>query len=256
MRGKIHMLEFRVNLVQSGTRHSQHLRCLLRNVSTSKQLRSDELVVHRDNPENNPKTPFEFSEANLNRLCAIIQNYPEGAQRSALGAALDLVQRQIGWIPISAMHKVAEILSLPRMRVYEFATFYTMCKRRNRGKFNVKVCVTTPCMIRGSDIILQAVEVATKCKTGGLSEDGVFGVDIVQCQGACANAPVMVVNDDYYEDLTLDNVYEIINALKAGCIPPQGPQSGRFCAEPCCGQASLLEPPPAPGFKLQPALAK
>ncbi|XP_068626477.1 NADH dehydrogenase [ubiquinone] flavoprotein 2, mitochondrial-like [Battus philenor] len=231
------------------------MKCIARKISISQQHRSEELFVHRDSPDNNPCTPFEFSQPNMTRLNALIKNYPEGAQRSAVGAALDIVQRQIGWIPISAMHKVAEILSMPRMRVYEFATFYTMCKRRFRGKFNVKVCVTTPCMIRGSDMILEAVESATGCHTGGLSEDGLFGVDIVQCQGACANAPVVVVDDDYFEDLTIHNICEIIRVLKCGGIPQPGPQSGRFVAEPICGLTSLLVEPPGPGYKLQPALA-
>ncbi|CAG4978530.1 unnamed protein product [Parnassius apollo] len=230
------------------------IQILLRNLSTSKILCSDDLFVHRDNSDNNPNTPFEFTEANLTRLKAIIQNYPEGAQRSALGAALDIVQRQIGWIPISAMHIVAEILSIPRMRVYEYATFHTMAKRRYRGKFNIKVCVTTPCMIRGSDEILQAVEVATKCIEGGLSDDGLFGVDTVQCQGACVHAPLLVIDDDYFEDVTVNDVYSIIQTLRNGCIPPPGPQSGRYGAEPACGLTTLLEPPPPPGYGLQKAL--
>ncbi|XP_013194157.2 NADH dehydrogenase [ubiquinone] flavoprotein 2, mitochondrial [Amyelois transitella] len=188
------------------------------------------------------------------RIAAIIQNYPEGAQRSALGACVDIVQRQIGWVPISAMHKIAEILSMPRMRVYEWCTFYTMTKRRYRGKYNVKVCVTTPCMLRGSDIILQAVEQATCCCAGSLSDDGMFGVDKVECAGACANAPVLVIDDDYYEDVTVCDVQNIIQTLKCGGIPPPGPQSGRFSCEPICGLTSLCECPPGPGFGIQPAL--
>ncbi|XP_045498028.1 NADH dehydrogenase [ubiquinone] flavoprotein 2, mitochondrial-like [Colias croceus] len=227
---------------------------MLRQFSSSKSLRSEELYVHRDSKDNHAGTPFEFTEANLTRLCAIIQNYPVGCERSALGAALDIVQRQMGWIPISAMHRVAEILNVPRVRVYEWATFYTMCKRRYRGKFNIKVCVTTPCMLRGSDVILQAVEEATCCSVGGLSADGMFGVDTVQCQGACANAPVVVVDDDYYEDVTVCDVYNIIQILKCGGIPPWGPQSCRFVAEPSAGLTSLLECPPPPGYGLQPAL--
>ncbi|CAH0695254.1 unnamed protein product [Spodoptera exigua] len=153
-----------------------------------------------------PKSRDEMSSQCLAQKCctheeriqAIVQNYPEGSQVSAISMAMDIVQRQIGWIPISAMHKVAELLSMPRMRVYEWATFYTMCKRTYRGKFNVKVCKTLPCMLRGSDIILQAVVDATGCPVGGLSEDRMFGVDLVECQGACANAPVVVIDDDYY----------------------------------------------------------
>ncbi|KAL4712703.1 hypothetical protein ACJJTC_008000 [Scirpophaga incertulas] len=142
---------------------------LLRNLSTTMRVRSEELFVHRYSPDNNPNTPFEFTKHNKARIEALIQNYPDGAQRAALGPILDIVQRQIGWVPISAMHKVADILRIPRVRVYEWATFYTMIKRRSRGKYNVKVCVTTPCMIRGSDCILKAVEDVTCCSVGGLS---------------------------------------------------------------------------------------
>ncbi|XP_050554680.1 NADH dehydrogenase [ubiquinone] flavoprotein 2, mitochondrial-like isoform X1 [Spodoptera frugiperda] len=225
-----------------------------KNIYTTPRLSSDMLLVHRDSKENNSKIPFQFTEANMKRIQALVQNYPEGSQMSAVSMALDIVQRQIGWIPISAMHKVAEILSMPRMRVYEWATFYTMCKREYRGKFNVKVCKTLPCMLRGSDIILQAVEDATCCKVGGLSEDKMFGVDLVECQGACANAPVVVIDDDYYEDLTVCDIYNIIQTLRCGGIPPCGPQSGRFAAEPCCGLTSLLTCPPPPGYCIQRAL--
>nr|XP_021189800.2 NADH dehydrogenase [ubiquinone] flavoprotein 2, mitochondrial [Helicoverpa armigera] len=227
-----------------------------RKVSTTPQLLSDQLVVHRDTPDNNPDIPFQFTEANMKRLTALVQNYPEGSQVSAISMAMDLVQRQIGWIPISAQHKIAELLSMPRMRVYEWATFYTMCKRTYRGKFNVKVCKTTPCMLRGSDIILRAVEEATCCCVGSVSPDKMFGVDLVECQGACANAPVLVVDDDYYEDVTVSDVYNIIQTLKSGGIPPCGPQSGRYAAEPACGLTTLLTCPPPPGYCVQPALFK
>ncbi|CAH0592513.1 unnamed protein product [Chrysodeixis includens] len=225
-----------------------------RALSTTPKLLASELVVHRDTEDNNPCIPFQFTEANMKRLVALVQNYPEGSQRSAISGALDLVQRQMGWIPISAMHKVAEILSMPRIRVYEWATFYTMCKRRYRGKYHVKVCKTLPCMLRGSDIILRTVEEATCCTVGGLSPDKMFGVDLVECQGACANAPVIAIDDDYYEDLTVNDVYNIIQTIKCGNIPPAGPQSGRFAAEPACGQCSLLDCPPGPGYCVQQSL--
>ncbi|KAJ0182478.1 hypothetical protein K1T71_001847 [Dendrolimus kikuchii] len=223
-------------------------------ISSSMTLGSEELNVHRDSKDNNEKTPFEFTEANMTRIAALIQNYPEGAQRAVVGAALDIAQRQIGWIPISAMHKVAEILNIPRIRVYEWTTFYTMNKRHFKGKFHIKVCITTPCMIRGSDIILAAVEEATCCCAGSVSADGMFGVDTVECAGACVNAPVMVVDDDYFEDVNVCDVYNIIQTLRCGGIPKAGPQSGRFACEPGCGLTSLCEYPPPPGYGLQPAL--
>ncbi|XP_030037378.1 NADH dehydrogenase [ubiquinone] flavoprotein 2, mitochondrial isoform X1 [Manduca sexta] len=213
-----------------------------------------ELSVHRDSVDNNANTPFEFTEANMMRIAALIQNYPVGAQKAAVGACLDIVQRQMGWIPISAMHKVAEILSMPRMRVYEWVSFYTMNKRHFRGQFHIQVCTTTPCMLRGAEEILDAVEQSCCCCAGGLSADGMFGVDIVECQGACVNAPMFVVNDDYYEDVDASDVYNIIQTLRCGGIPPPGPQNGRFAAEPLCGLTSLCGPPPPPGHGLQDAL--
>lgn len=111
---------------------------------------------------------------------------------------LDLAQRQHGWLPISAMHKVAEILNLPRMRVYEVATFYTMFNRRPMGKYHVQICTCTPCWLRDSDSIVEAVTKTTNCELGGTSADKLFTISEVECLGACANAPMFQVNDDYY----------------------------------------------------------
>jgi len=111
---------------------------------------------------------------------------------------LDLAQRQHGWLPISAMHKVAEILDVPNMRVYEVATFYTMFNRKPMGKYHVQICTCTPCWLRDSDSIVNAVTKATNCELGGTSADKLFTVSEVECLGACANAPMFQVNDDYY----------------------------------------------------------
>lgn len=111
---------------------------------------------------------------------------------------LDLAQRQHGWLPLSAMHRVAEILNVPRMRVYEVATFYTMFNRNPMGKYHIQICTCTPCWLRDSDSIVNAVTEAARCKLGGTSEDKLFTVSEVECLGACANAPMFQVNDDYY----------------------------------------------------------
>lgn len=111
---------------------------------------------------------------------------------------LDLAQRQHGWLPISAMHKVAEILEVPHMRVYEVATFYTMFNRKPMGKYHVQICTCTPCWLRDSDSIVKAVTTATNCEIGGTSADKLFTISEVECLGACANAPMFQVNDDYY----------------------------------------------------------
>ncbi|KAG6462533.1 hypothetical protein O3G_MSEX013321 [Manduca sexta] len=226
-----------------------------RSLQTTSALQHDSLFVHRDTPEDNSSIPFEFSPANQKRIDALLAIYPEGHKRGAMIPLLDLAQRQNGgWLPISAMHKVAEILNLPRMRVYEVATFYTMFIRRPIGKYHVQVCTTTPCWLRGSDAVLKAIVEATGCQVGGNSPCGKFSVSEVECLGACVNAPMVQVNDDYYEDLTVEDTKEIIEKLKKDEKPKPGPRSGRFAAEPLGGLTSLTEEPTGPGYGLQDAL--
>lgn len=111
---------------------------------------------------------------------------------------LDLAQRQQGWLPISAMHKVAEVLGLPNMRVYEVATFYTMFLRKPTGTYHVQVCTTTPCWLKGSDEILDACKRKLGIGVGETTKDMKFTISEVECLGACVNAPMIAVNDDYY----------------------------------------------------------
>ncbi|XP_009579050.1 PREDICTED: NADH dehydrogenase [ubiquinone] flavoprotein 2, mitochondrial [Fulmarus glacialis] len=206
------------------------------------------LFVHRDSPENNPDTPFEFTPENQKRIEAIINNYPGGHKSAAVMAVLDLAQRQHGWLPISAMNKVAEILEMPPMRVYEVATFYTMYNRRPVGKYHIQVCTTTPCMLRDSDSILEAIKKKLGIKVGETTPDKLFTLIEVECLGACVNAPMVQINDNYYEDLTPKDIEDIIDELKAGKVPKPGPRSGRFSCEPAGGLTSLTEPPKGPGF--------
>jgi NADH dehydrogenase (ubiquinone) flavoprotein 2 len=215
---------------------------------------SDNLFVHRDTPEDNPNIPFEFTEENKKRVKAIMNIYPEGHKRGAMIPLLDLAQRQQGWLPISAMHKVAEILGLPNMRVYEVATFYTMFLRKPTGKYHIQVCTTTPCMLCGSDEILNAVKSKLGIGVGQTTKDKKFTISEVECLGACVNAPMFAVNDDYYEDLTVEDTIEILDALKNDKQPKAGPRSGRFASEPKTGLTSLTSDPPGPGFGLQAGL--
>jgi len=206
------------------------------------------LMIHRDTNENNSETPFEFSEENKNRANAIMSIYPEGHKRAAVIPLLDLAQRQNGgWLPISAMHHVAEFIGMPRMRVYEVATFYTMFMRNPVGKYHVQICTTTPCWLRGSDEILKAIKENLNIKVGETSADKMFTLSEVECLGACVNAPMVQINDDYYEDLTEKDMHEILEDLKAGKKPPAGPRSGRYAAEPFGKLTSLIEKPPGPG---------
>lgn len=188
---------------------------------------------------------FKFTPENHKRAQEIISRYPPGHQAAAVIPLLDLAQRQHdNWLPLKAMNYVAEMLKMPRMRVYEVATFYTMFNRAPVGKHFVQVCTTTPCQLRGSDEVYELCKELTK-------GDSDFKVVEVECLGACVNAPMMQINDDYYEDLTLDNVKDIIQKLKAGKKPKVGPYSGRYTCEPKDGLTSLTSPPPPAGFKVR-----
>ena len=144
---------------------------------------------------------------------------------------------------------------MPRMRVYEVATFYTMFMRNPVGKFHVqvlyftkynrtsvscKVCTTTPCWLRGSDEIMAACKENLGIGPGQMTDDKLFTISEVECLGACVNAPMIQINDDYYEDLTVADTHEILNDLKAGKQPPRGPRSGRFAAEPFGNPFNIL----------------
>ncbi|EGT42723.1 hypothetical protein CAEBREN_09098 [Caenorhabditis brenneri] len=226
------------------------------------------LMVHRDTKENNLNVKFKFTQENMDRIKAIMDIYPEGHKAGALIPLLDLAQRQHGWLPISAMHEVAKILEVPRMRAYEVATFYTMFNRQPVGKYFLQVCATTPCMLRGAETITETIEKKLGIHAGETTKDGLFTLAEVECLGACVNAPMIQINDDYFEDLTpkvlflfqfiiskfFQDVHEILDDLKAGRKPAAGPRSGRLAAEPFGELTSLKEAPPGPGFGLQAAL--
>ncbi|XP_074644872.1 NADH dehydrogenase [ubiquinone] flavoprotein 2, mitochondrial-like [Tubulanus polymorphus] len=212
---------------------------------------SDKLFVHRDTNDNSADTPFKFNDENLKRCETIISNYPANHKAAACIPLLDLAQRQNdGWLPISAMHAVADMLNMPKMRVYEVATFYTMFNREPVGKYHVQICTTTPCMLGGVGCapILEAIEKNLGIKPGHTTEDKMFTLSEVECLGACVNAPMVQINDNYYEDLTVKDMEEILNDLKAGRVPKAGPRNGRFASEPLAGLTSLTEPPTGPGF--------
>lgn len=196
--------------------------------------------------EDVPDVPdFKFTPENLKRAERIVSIYPEGHKAAAVIPLLDLAQRQSNnWLPLKAMNYVAEYLKMPRMRVYEVATFYTMFNRAPVGKYFVQVCTTTPCQLRGAEEVFDLCKQLTK-------GDKDFKVIEVECLGACVNAPMLQINDDYYEDLSLDDVKNIIQQLKAGKNPKVGPYSGRYTCEPKDGLTSLTSEPPGPGFKVR-----
>jgi len=225
-----------------------------RSISRTTPALSDKLFVHRNTDYNNPDTPFEFTDENLKRAKAIINLYPVGHEAAASIPLLDLVQRQLGWVPLSGMNYVAKMLNMSEMRVYEVCTFYTMFNREPVGKYHIQICTTTPCMLCDSDAIMDTIKSELNIEVGGTTKDNLFTLSEVECLGACVNAPMVQINDFYYEDLTVKDMKEILDDLKAGRVPKPGPRSGRFSCEPAGGLTSLTTPPKGPGFKVQEGL--
>lgn len=184
----------------------------------------------------------------MNKAKAIIARYPPGFQKSATIPLLTLAQKQNNnWLTLAAMNKVAKILSVPPMDVYEVATFYTMFNRDKVGKYLVQMCTTTPCELCGSGPVLTALKNHLNIQPGETTPDGLFTLIEVECLGACVNAPMMQINDDFYEDLTADTAVEVLRKLKNGNTPQVGPQrSDRRNCEPVGGLTTLTEPPRGP----------
>ncbi len=190
---------------------------------------------------------FEFTAENMARAKTIMARYPEGRQASAVIALLDIAQRQNGgWLSGGCIEYVAQVLEMAPIRVHEVASFYTMFNLKPVGKFLFQVCRTTPCWLRGSDDLTRTCLEKLGTSLGEMSADGLGTVVEVECLGACCNAPMVQINDDYYEDLTPERMAEIIDALAAGQDVPVGPQTGRTCSAPEGGPQTLLEVPPRP----------
>src|SRR5436190_8309347 len=199
-----------------------------------------------DSPEQRARWEgFQWTEANAKAAKEIIARYPAGRQLSASIPLLDLAQRQVGaetetqgWLPIPVMEFVAKELGTSYIRVLEVATFYTMFNLARVGRFHVQVCGTTPCMLRGSDEVLSACY-KRGLKKGQTTNEGLFTLTEVECLGACANAPMVQINDDNYEDLTEATMGAILDALMHGETPRPGPQIDRQTSCPVTGPTSL-----------------
>ncbi|WP_439817843.1 NADH-quinone oxidoreductase subunit NuoE [Zavarzinia sp. CC-PAN008] len=189
---------------------------------------------------------FVFSAENLEVARTIIARYPEGRQRSALIPLLDVAQRQAGgWLPRAAMAYLGELLNVPIIRVYEVASFYTMFNLEPVGRHLVQVCTTTPCMLRGSDDVLAACKKRLGIDVNETTPDGQFSLMEVECLGACVNAPMVQINDDFYEDLDADSTTRVLDALARGQQPKPGPQNSRRSSEPEGGATTLTDLPAA-----------
>lgn len=202
---------------------------------------------HIDTPINNAETHFDFTEENYLRVKKILSKYPSNYKMSGIIPLLDLAQRQHGgWLPLAAMNKVSRVVGCSPMKVYEVATFYTMFNREPVGKYFIQLCGTTPCMVCGSEEIKKVIEDHLGIKEGmEITEDGLFTLREVECLGSCANAPMIQVNDDYYECLTAKSVVELLEKFKAGKAPPMGqwgslPLNGQASCEGPKGKTSLF----------------
>jgi NADH-quinone oxidoreductase subunit E len=188
---------------------------------------------------------FDWTDENREKARAIVAKYPAGRQHSAVLPLLDLAQRQVGaetktqgWLPIPVLEFVGREIEMPYVRVLEVATFYTMFNLSPVGRFHVQVCGTTPCMLRGSDDLFRACA-KRGLETGHTTADGLFTLSEVECLGACANAPMVQINDDNYEDLTEESMGAILDALARGETPKPGPQIDRQTSAPATGPTSL-----------------
>jgi NADH-quinone oxidoreductase subunit E len=185
---------------------------------------------------------FAFSPENQERITQIRARYPADRQQSAMLPLLMLAQDQHGgWLPKAAMDHVADVLGVAKIRVYEAATFYDMYNTHPVGRVQVRVCTTTPCWLCGSDDIVRAAKDELECDIGESSPDGRFFLREFECLGACANAPVLWIDDDFYEDLDYDRARTVLAALKRGEQPAPGSQTGRQGSMPIGGKTTLLE---------------
>ena len=176
---------------------------------------------------------FEWSKDNFEKISNILKKYPSNKIQSAVIPLLDLAQRQNkGWLSKNSMEKVAETLSMSYIRVLEVATFYSMFNLEPIGKNFVQICRTTPCWLRGSDKLSKVAQEVCNTQIGETSDDKKFTVVEVECLGACCNAPMIQINDEYYEDLDEENFRQLLNDLKNNIPIKIGSQIGRKSSQP------------------------
>ena len=191
----------------------------------------------KDQPEK-----FEFSSASIELANNIIRKYPEGKQKSAVMALLYIAQKQKNnWIPLAAMKYIAKFLDMPYIKVYEVATFYSMYNLSPVGKYFVQVCTTTPCMIRGANKLVEACKEKISKNESELLNDKNCSWMEVECLGACVNAPMMQINDEYFEDLDKEKTLKILDKILKDEMPKPGSYRGRISNEPENNRKTLMD---------------
>ena len=193
--------------------------------------------ISKNQPEN-----FEFTKESLEEAKNIIKKYPKDKQQSAVMPLLNIAQKQNdNWIPLSAMKYIGKFLEMPYIKVYEVATFYSMYNLSPVGKNFIQVCTTTPCMIRGASKIVEACKEKISENENELSNDKSCSWIEVECLGACINAPIMQINNDYYEDLDKEKTLKILDQIISGKKPKPGSCRGRLNSEPENNRKTLLD---------------
>ena len=191
----------------------------------------------KEQPDN-----FEFNSSSLDAAKLIVAKYPKDKQQSAVMALLYIVQKQnSNWIPLVAMKYIGKFLDMPYIKVYEVATFYSMYNLSPVGKHFIQVCTTTPCMIRGAYKLVEACKEKISKNENVLSENKSCSWMEVECLGACVNAPMMQINDDYYEDLDKEKTLKILDEILSGKKPKPGSYRGRVNNEPENNRTTLLD---------------
>ncbi len=176
---------------------------------------------------------FSFDRDNMLLAKKILKIYPKNYKESSIMPLLSIAQNQNnGWLPKKAIEYISDFLEIPEIKVLEIATFYSMYNLSPVGKFHIEVCTTSPCMLRGSDEILSFCEKKLAIQVGDISKDKMFSLSRVECLGACVNAPVVKINENYYEDLDLNSTDKLINNLSSNKKIKIGSQSGRKGSEP------------------------
>ena len=197
-------------------------------------------MLRRLHPEQ--PTSFDFTPANMAWAQEQMTKYPDGRQASAIIPLLWRAQEQEGWLSRPAIEYVAKMLDLAYIRALEVATFYFMFQLQPVGSVaHIQICGTTSCMICGAEDLIAVCRDKIAAKPHALSADGKFSWEEVECLGACTNAPMAQIGKDYYEDLTVDKLSALLDALARGEVPQAGPQNGRFASEPKSGLTSLTE---------------
>lgn len=185
---------------------------------------------------------FAFTKENMKLIDGLIAKYPADRRQSALLPVLDIAQRQNGgWLSMPALEAVADVIGIPALKALEVASFYTMYHLEPVGKFHIQVCGTTPCMLRGAEELKDACHKHLGVGDKEVTKDGLFSIEEVECLGACVNAPVVQINDDYFEDLDAPSLIGILDQCKKGKMPKAHSAKGRTSSAPFEEKPNLFE---------------